>query len=107
MTPARTDATRRQGDRYMQPSRLRSLLFVPRVSALSLIILGLAWGGFSTARAVDFSASQKAEKKSFVKTYLMANPEGLREVVAGPEQRQSKRATEWRQNVVGDQPGKL
>src|SRR5271168_3276659 len=48
----------------------------------SLVLAGICIFAFSPLRADEFSAAQKAEIESVVKSYLIKNPEILREVAA-------------------------
>ncbi len=68
----------------------------------TLVLAGVCLFGFSPVRAVEFSAAQKAEIESIVKSYLVKNPEILREVAVELDARDKQAETKARQQIVGD-----
>lgn len=78
----------------------RSLALFARRAALIFAALGIF--AFSPVRADEFSPAQKAEIESIVKSYLVKNPEILRDAAAELDAREKLAATKARQQIVGD-----
>ncbi len=68
----------------------------------SLLLLGICVFAFSPVRADEFSAAQKAEIELVVKSYLIKNPEILREIAAELDARDKLAESKARQQIVGD-----
>jgi len=78
----------------------RSLALFARRAGLALATFALI--ALGPARADEFSAAQKSEIESIVKSYLLKNPEILRETAAALEEREKQAETAARQQVIGD-----
>ncbi len=78
----------------------RSLALAARRACLTTAALALL--AFSPARADEFSAAQKAEIESIVKSYLVQNPEVLRDAAAALDAREKLAENKARQQIVGD-----
>lgn len=68
----------------------------------SLILAVLAATAFAPAYAEEFSASQKAEIESIVKSYLLKNPEILRDTAAALDEREKAAEAASRTQIIGD-----
>ncbi len=78
----------------------RSLALFARRAGLALATFALI--ALGPVRADEFSAAQKSEIESIVKSYLLKNPEILRETAAALEEREKQAETAARQQVIGD-----
>lgn len=71
-----------------------------RLAAAGLIAAGLAGLAAAPAAAQAFSEAQKAELHTIIRSYLLENPEILREVSAELEKRSQAEAEEARASVI-------
>ncbi|WP_395665579.1 DsbA family protein [Methylocella sp.] len=71
-----------------------------RLACAALACLSLVAG--APARAAEFSPAQKSEIESIVKSYLVQNPDVLREAAAALEARERHEEAKLRQSVIGD-----
>jgi protein-disulfide isomerase len=78
----------------------RSLALFARRAGL--VLAALTFITLGPARADEFSAAQKAEIESIVKSYLLKNPEILRDTAAALEEREKQAETAARQQIIGD-----
>ncbi len=77
----------------------RCLALFGRVGA---IFAAFAFFALAPARADEFSPAQKTEIESIIKSYLLKNPEILRDTAAALEEREKQAETAARQQVIGD-----
>jgi protein-disulfide isomerase len=78
----------------------RSLaLFARRAS---VIVAAFTLVAFAPAWADEFSAAQKAEIESVMKSYLLKNPEILRDAAAALEEREKQADAKARLQIIGD-----
>jgi protein-disulfide isomerase len=78
----------------------RSLALFTRRAGLVLAAFALI--ALAPARADEFSAAQKAEIESILKSYLLKNPEILRDTAAALEEREKQAETAARQQIIAD-----
>ncbi|MGA2637284.1 DsbA family protein [Methylocella sp.] len=78
----------------------RSLALFTRRAGLVLAAFALI--AIAPARADEFSAAQKAEIESILKSYLLKNPEILRDTAAALEEREKQAETAARQQIIAD-----
>ena len=78
----------------------RSLALFARRAGLALAAFALI--AIGPVRADEFSAAQKSEIESIVKSYLLKNPEILRETAAALEEREKQAETAARQQIIAD-----
>lgn len=69
------------------------------LTMLAFVILAIA---FAPARAEGFSAAQKAEIESIIKSFLLENPEVLRDAASELDARDKKAETQAREQIVAD-----
>ncbi|ACK49701.1 DSBA oxidoreductase [Methylocella silvestris BL2] len=82
----------------------RSLALFGRAA---VILIGLAAVSLSPLRADEFSAPQKAEIESIIKSYLVNNPEILRDVAAALEAKEKLEESKAREQVLADKDNPL
>jgi protein-disulfide isomerase len=68
----------------------------------SLIVAAFALFALAPARAEEFSPAQKAEIESILKSYLLKNPEILRDTAAALEDREKQAEAAARQQIIGN-----
>jgi protein-disulfide isomerase len=68
----------------------------------SLMLAAAAMFAVSTVRAEEFSPAQKAEIESIIKSYLVQNPEVLRDAAAELDAHDKLAEAKARQQIVGD-----
>ncbi|MGO9673786.1 MAG: DsbA family protein [Methylocella sp.] len=78
----------------------RSLALFARRAGLLLAAFALI--AVAPARADEFSAAQKTEIESIIKSYLLKNPEILRDTATALEEREKQAETTARQQIIGD-----
>jgi protein-disulfide isomerase len=83
----------------------RSLASLARHAGL--ILVAVAVFAAAPARADEFSAAQKSEIESIIKSYLVKNPDILRDAAAALEERDKQAETAARQRVLGDSASPL
>ncbi len=82
-----------------QQSQARSVWRALKVMALAALA---AFAAPAQSRADEFSEAQKAEIESIIKSYLVKNPEILREVAAELDAREKQAESQAREKIVGD-----
>ena len=74
---------------------------------VGLILAAFGLIAFAPARADEFSAAQKAEIESVVKSYLLKNPEVIRDAAEALQEHEKQAETTARQQIIGDPGSKL
>jgi protein-disulfide isomerase len=69
---------------------------------VTLIAASVVLAALTPARADEFSAAQKAEIESIVKSYLLKNPEILRDTAAALDEREKQAEAASRKQIIGD-----
>ena len=78
------------------------------LTSLRGLLAVFVFGGLAcAAHAAEFSASQTTEIQSIVKSYLLQNPELLRDVITELEKRQKNVEAEAQSKIVSDMSGPL
>jgi protein-disulfide isomerase len=84
--------------------------FLAKARAVLIASLAIVAGlviAAQPAAAAEFSASQKAEIEAILKSYLLQNPEVLREAISELEKREKTAETEARGKILSDMGGPL
>ncbi len=74
----------------------------PFARRAGLMLAAFALLAIAPARADEFSAAQKTEIELIIKSYLLKNPEILRDTAAALEEREKQAETAARQQIIGD-----
>ena len=74
----------------------------PFARRAGLMLAAFALLAIAPARADEFSAAQKTEIESIIKSYLLKNPEIFRDTAAALEEREKQAETAARQQIIGD-----
>jgi protein-disulfide isomerase len=92
-------------------ARLSPSIHLPAKTAAILAAFLTLFAGFAlavrAAAAAEFSPAQKTEIESILKSYLLQNPEILREAIAELEKRDKAAESEARSKVLSDTSGPL